>query len=250
MNQQLIAYALRIGDSALIHGQRLAEWCGHAPELELDIAITNISLDHIGQASNWLALAAKLEGKGRDEDQLAFLRDAHEFRNVQLVEYPNEDWAYTLIKSYLFDSFNYLLHQKLAESSHPDFAAIAAKSLKEITYHKRFSSEWVLRLGDGTEVSHRKAQDALNDLWPYTGELCEMTEVDEALLSEGVVPDLSELEPLWRAEMRDLLAEATLEIPEHDHVHTGSRHGIHTEYLGHILAEMQFMQRAYPGLQW
>ncbi len=249
-NQALFEYALRLGDSALIHGQRLAEWCGHGPELEQDIALTNISLDQIGQARNWLALAGKLEGKGRDEDQLAFLRDVEAFRNVQLVEYPNEDWAYTLVKSYLFDSFNELLYRRLAESSYEAFAAIAAKSLKEIVYHKRFSSEWVLRLGDGTELSHRRAQTALDDLWPYTGELCEMTEVDEVLLAEGIVPDLKELEANWRAEMRDLLNEATLQIPENDHVHTGSRQGIHTEYLGHILTEMQFLQRAYPGLEW
>ncbi len=249
-NEALFEYALRMGDSALIHGQRLAEWCGHGPELEQDIALTNISLDQIGQAANWLALAGKIEGKGRDADQLAFLRDAWEFRNVQLVEYPNEDWAYTLVKSYLFDSFNFLLHQRLSESANPDFAAIAAKSLKEIAYHKRYSAEWVLRLGDGTELSHRKAQAALDDLWPYTGELCEMNEVDELLFAEGIVPDLRVLESEWRAEMRDLLAQATLEIPERDHVHTGSRQGIHTEYLGHILTEMQFLQRAYPGLEW
>ncbi len=249
-NQALFEYALRLGDSALIHGQRLAEWCGHGPELEQDIALTNISLDQIGQARNWLALAGKIEGKGRDEDQLAFLRDADAFRNVQLVEYPNEDWAYTLIKSYLFDSFNELLYRRLAESTYPDFAAVAAKSLKEIVYHKRFSSEWVLRLGDGTELSHNKAQAALDDLWPYSGELCEMTEVDEVLLAEGIVPDLADLEADWRTEMKDLLSRATLSIPENDHVHTGSRRGVHTEHLGHILAEMQFLQRAYPGLEW
>ncbi len=243
-------YILRMGDNALILGQRLSEWCGHGPVLEQDIAITNIALDQMGQARSILKYAGEVESKGRDEDQIAFLRDAWDFRNVLLVEQPNEDWAYTIVRQFLFDAFNYFFHTELRKSTDAHLAAIAEKSLKEITYHLRYSSEWMIRLGDGTEVSHEKMQNALDDLWMYTGELTEMNEVDEMMIAEGIGVDLSGIKPLYNEKVARILEEATLTKPEDDWMQTGGKFGRHSEHLGYILADMQFMQRAYPNMQW
>lgn len=243
-------YILRIGDNALILGQRLGEWCGHGPVLEQDIAITNIALDLMGQARSLMQYAAELEGKGRDEDQIAFLRDVRAYRNVLLVEQPNEDWAYTITRQFFFDVFNFYFHQELTKSNDTHLAAIAEKSLKEITYHLRYSSEWMIRLGDGTEVSHEKMQAAVDDLWMYTGELTEMDQVDGMMIAEGIGVDLNKIKPLYDQKVNEILAEATLQIPENDWMQSGGKVGRHTEYLGFILADMQFMQRAYPDMKW
>ncbi len=243
-------YLLRLGDNALILGQRLSEWCGHGPVLEQDIAITNIALDLIGQARSIYAYAAELEGKGRSEDDIAFLRDAWDFYNVQLVEQPNEDWAYAIVRQFLFDSCNFYLYQSLTHSSDEHIRAIAEKSLKEITYHLRYSSEWMIRLGDGTELSRQKMQTALDDLWMYSGEMMMMDELDMLMRDLGIGADFDAIKPQVDAKRREVISEATLQIPGNPWMQSGGKQGRHTEFLGHILADMQFMQRAYPGMTW
>lgn len=249
-NEQQVDYLLRLGDNALILGQRLGEWCGHGPVLEQDIAITNIALDLVGQARNWLSLVGEVEGKGRNEDQVAFLRDAGEYRNILLVEHDNEDFAYTIVRQFLFDSFNYFLHEGLAKSSNEQIAAIANRSLKEVTYHLRYSSEWMIRLGDGTVLSHRKMQQALDDLWIYADEPLLADEVDEAAHQAGWAPSLADLRPLVEAKRKAIIEEATLSIPLVAYPQQGGKQGLHTEQLGFILSDMQWLQRAYPGAEW
>ena len=244
-------YLLRLGDNALILGHRLSEWCGHGPILEQDIAITNIALDQVGQARSLLQYAGKVEGKGRNEDDLAYQRDVMEFRNVLLVEQPNEDFAYTIVRQFLFDAFNYLLYQGLTKSADEQIRAIAEKSLKEITYHLRYSSEWMIRLGDGTEASHSKMQQALNDLFIYSGELLQPDEVDQQLLQAGIAPSLNAMKPAYDQKVADIFQEATLQQPEPKYMQSGGKDGsMHTEHLGFILAELQFVQRAYPNMEW
>jgi len=243
-------YILRLGDNALILAQRLGEWCGHGPVLEQDIALTNISLDLLGQARMLFTYAGELEGRGRTEDQLAYFRDAHEFRNVLLVEQPNTDWAYTIARQFFFDTYNYYHYQALLKSSDERLAAIAEKSLKEVTYHLRFSSEWIIRLGDGTETSHKKMQAAIDDLWMYTGELTTPNASDLAVAAEGTGVDLLKIKPQWDAKVADVLQEATLQMPTAGWMQSGGKDGRHTEQLGFILAEMQHLQRTYPGLEW
>lgn len=247
---QHVEYLLRLGDNALILGQRLSEWCGHGPILEQDIAVTNIALDLIGQARSWLAYAAELQGKGLDEDQMAFLRDTHEYRNVLLVEQPNEDWAYTIVRQFLFDAFNYYLHEALCHSKDERIQAIARKSLKEVAYHLRYSSEWMIRLGDGTELSHQKMQTALDDLWMFSGEALKPDALDQAAAEAGIGPDLHKLTPVVQAKIEAVLSEATLSMPTNNWMQSGGKQGIHSEYLGHMLSEMQWMQRAYPSMEW
>jgi ring-1,2-phenylacetyl-CoA epoxidase subunit PaaC len=251
MNQdQHFEYLLRLGDNALILGQRLSEWCGHGPILEQDIAVTNIALDLMGQARTWLALAGEVEGKGRDEDAIAFLRDNRAFRNLLLVEHSNEDFAYTIVRQFLFDSFNYYLHEALTQSTDERIVAIAQKSLKEVTYHLRYSSEWMIRLGDGTEESHQKMQQALDDLWIYADEALIADEVDQAAAAAGIGPDLAKLKPVVAAKRAAIIAEATLNMPKVTYPQQGGKQGTHTEAFGYILTEMQWMQRAYPGAEW
>lgn len=249
-NATLFPYLLRLGDNALILGQRLSEWCGHGPVLEQDIAVTNIALDLMGQARHWLALAGEVEGKGRDEDALAFLRDHRDFHNLLLVEHPNEDFAYTIVRQFLFDSFNYYLHEGLIHSSDERVAAIAQRSLKEITYHLRYSSEWMIRLGDGTEVSHTKMQQALDDLYIYADECLLPDELDEQAHALGLGPALEELLPKVVAKRTAIIEEATLRLPTVNYPQKGGKQGLHTEALGYILADMQWLQRAYPGAKW
>ncbi len=248
--QAHLNYILQLGDNALILGHRLSEWCGHGPVLEQDIAMTNIALDLVGQARSLLQYAAQLEGKGRTEDDLAYLRDVWDFKNVLLVEQPNGDFAYTIARQFLFDVFNYFLHEQLQQSKDETLAAIAAKSLKEITYHLRWSSEWMIRLGDGTEESHEKIQTALNDTWMYTGELFNMNETDQLMLEEGIGVNLTHLENPYRQKVAAILNMATLQVPPKGWMQSGGKEGKHSEHLGFILAEMQFLQRAYPGAKW
>jgi ring-1,2-phenylacetyl-CoA epoxidase subunit PaaC len=234
-------YALRLGDNSLILGQRLAEWLGHSPALEEDIASANISLDLIGQARLWLAFAGKLEGKGRDEDALAYLREEREFRNCTLVELPNGDFAFTVVRRVLFDAYHGLLLERLAHSGDADLAAIAAKSKKEVDYHRRHSADWVIRLGDGTDESRRRAQAALDALWNYTHEF---------FVPDAVDPGAAELRAPWLAEVRSILAEATLQVPADGKFVSSGRQGVHSEHLGYLLAEMQVLHRAHPGAKW
>ena len=250
MADALFEYALRMGDSCLILGHRVSEWCGHAPAIEEDIALANTALDLIGQTQMWLGLAGELEGKGRTADDLAYLRDAREFRNLLLVERPNTDMAHTLVRELLFDLWHYHTLGALQGSSDARVAAIAEKALKEVSYHLQRSADLVIRLGDGTQESHDRIQAALDTLWPYTGEMFLEDEVDAELAESGIGPALGFVQPLWAADLRRLLDQATLAWPKSTHVQKGGRKGVHTEALGYVLADMQFLQRAYPGAKW
>ena len=249
-DQNLFKFLLRLGDDSLILGHRLSELCGHGPILEEDIATTNISLDLIGQATSIFAYAAEVQGEGKTEDDLAFLRYEREYTNLLLVEQPNGDFGMTMMRQFLFDAFRKPLYEALTTSTNEHLAAIAAKSLKETKYHLKHSSEWVIRLGDGTDESHRRVQDALDTLWVYTDEMFAMDDVEQALLAAGVVPDLGALKEEWSATVNAVLAEATLAIPTNGWQRKGGRNGLHSEHLGYILAELQYMQRAYPGMKW
>jgi len=246
----LFNYCLWLGDSSLILGHRLSEWTGHGPILEEDIAMTNIGLDLVGQASALLTLAGEIEGKGRSEDDLAYKRDLKEFKNALLVEQVNGDFGKTMMRQYLFDVFHFYLMQGLVNSKDERLAGIAAKSLKEIKYHKRHSAEWIKRLGDGTEESHERVQNSLDELWMFTNDLFLSIDGDKELLEKGMVPDIHEIEKSWEREVSELLEEATLKIPEEVFMMKGARNGIHSEHLGYLLAEMQFLPRAYPDAKW
>lgn len=246
----LFKYLLQLADNQLILAQRLSELCGHGPVLEQDIALTNISLDLIGQARLLLQYAEKHDEQKRNEDQLAFVRAENEYRNVLLVEQPNVDFAHVIVRQYFYDEFNYLNYSALVNSKDEELAAIATKSLMEVKYHRRFSRNWMLRLGAGTAISNQKMQDAVNDLWAYPGELFEMTEGEHILAKAGVAVDVSTLKKEWDEAILATLKEATLTIPEGTWHQTGGKKGIHSEHLGHLLAEMQFLQRAYPNLTW
>lgn len=244
MNGSFIDYTLHLADTTLILSQRNSEWCGHGPILEQDIAITNISLDLIGQARNFYQYAAQLAGN-TDEDQLAYLRTEREFKNPLLVEQPNVDWGQTILRQYLFSQFQFLLYRQLQNHTDEQLAAIAAKALKETTYHLRWSSEWVIRLGDGTEESHTKMLHAIDELWRYTGELFIPAAYEKTC---GI--DVAVLQEEWMQHVLQVFDEATLPIPVNTFMQTGGKEGIHTEHLGYILTELQYLQRTYPGVKW
>lgn len=250
--QALFEYLVRLGDNALILGQRLGEWCGHAHQLESDIALTNVALDQIGQCRMLLSEAGKIEGKGRSEDDLAYFRDEREFRNNLLVEQANENFAHTILRQYLFDVYQFYLYTALSKSSNEFLQAFAIKSIKEVTYHRKLSGDWILRLGDGTEESHAKMKEALEVLWPFTDELFEMTEADVVLISEKAVPNLDDIKQFWQNEVHAHLEEATLKAPDTMGYMAsgGRRNGHHTEYMGYILAEMQALPRSMPDAKW
>lgn len=239
-----------LGDNALILGHRISEWCGHGPVLEQDIAMTNIALDLIGQARMYLEYAGKLSGKNLTEDDMAYKRDVLDFKNFLIVELPNGDFADTIARQYLFDQWHLLYLKALTTSNDETLAAIAQKALKEVTYHCRWSAEWVVRLGDGTAESKEKMQRALDDVWMFTGEMFTQTEEELKLVSEGVLPDSKLLFDLWLKAVSDTLKEATLDLPAEEWMQDGGKKGYHTEYLGYILAEMQFLPRAYPDASW
>lgn len=250
MKDKIVQYLLCLGDNTLILGQRLGEWCGHGPILEVDMALTNISLDLLGQTRSYFQYAAELEGKGRSEDDIAFLRDARQFRNVLLVERENGNFADTIARQFFFDAWHLLFLEELQHSQDEQLAAIAGKSIKEVRYHLRFSSEWVIRLGDGTEESHQKMQQAVDDLWMYTGELCETTDLDREMAEMGIGPDPSVLKSAYDMQIADVLRTATLQVPEASWQQSGGKQGLHTENLGFLLADMQWLQRSYPGAKW
>ena len=246
----LYNYSLHLADNSMILGQRCGEWCGHGPVLEQDIALTNIALDLIGEARSFYQLAADLKGGNANEDTVAFLRDVLAYRNVLLVEQPNYDWAYTIVRQFFYDVFHFYLHSELIDSNEPSLSNIAAKSLKEVTYHLKWSSEWMIRLGDGTDISRDKMQDAVNGLWEFTGELFMPSSIEQQAFEAGFAPDLNILKPLWQEKVEDILAESTLFIPENKYQQKGGKTGVHSEHMGFILADMQFLQRAYPGANW
>jgi ring-1,2-phenylacetyl-CoA epoxidase subunit PaaC len=250
MKQVLIDYTLHLADDSLILGQRNAEWCGHGPVLEQDIAITNISLDLIGQSRNFYQYAATLIGKDATEDSLAYLRKEEEFKNCLLVEQPKGDWAQTILRQFFFSQYQYLLFQQLQNSKDEQLAAIAEKSLKEVTYHLRWSSEWVIRFGDGTNESHQRMIKAIDELWKYTDELFSATNYELQVASDGAGIDVSKLKEQWLAKVKEIFSEATLPIPGKTFVQGGGKEGRHTEHLGYILTELQYMQRTYPGCDW
>lgn len=265
-----LQYLLQLADNALIIGHRLSEWCGHGPILEQDIAITNTALDHLGQARSYFQYAADVYNaltaeqrqqvfaspllqqldKPATEDDLAYLRDSWDFRNALLTEQPNNDWAYTIARSFLYDAFQYFLYQQLQQAADERLAAIAEKSLKEVKYHLRWSSEWVVRLGDGTEESHSRMQEAIDERWRFTGELMTPSEADKAMQAAGLAIDMEAIKIQWTERVRQVLEEATLSMPTETWMHLGGKEGQHTEHLGYILADLQFMQRAYPHMEW
>ncbi len=243
-------FALALGDDALTMGQRLSEWISHGPFLEEDIALANVALDFMGRARMFLSYAGELEGEGRSEDDLAFLRDTREFTNLLMFELPIGDFGQTIARQYLVDAFEAPYFEALCNSKDETIAAIAAKVVKECRYHLRRSRDWVIRLGDGTEESHQRMQDGIYEMWPYVAELFEMPEYETRLAEQGIAVDRDVLRAGWEKEVMATLAEATLSAPQDGHAIRGGREGVHTEHLGFLLSDLQFMQRAYPGLEW
>lgn len=250
MSNSKINYILGIADNALILGQRLSELCGHGPSLETDIATTNIALDLLGQTRSYYQYAAELQGGEATEDTLAFLRKEREYKNVLLVEQPNTDFGNVMARQYLFDVFHLLLLEQLQNSNDEVLAAIAKKSIKEVSYHKRFSGDWIKRLGDGTEESHNRMQEAFDNLWTFTNELFLMTADDSAMMEAGVGVDVTALKATWIQEITALLTEATLNVPDLKYFLKGGKEGNHSEHMGFILTEMQYMQRTFPNMTW
>ncbi|SEA36900.1 1,2-phenylacetyl-CoA epoxidase subunit PaaC [Psychroflexus halocasei] len=249
-SENMIKYIYGIADNSLILGQRLGELTGHGPTLEVDIAMTNISLDLFGQVRSYFQYAAQISDKDVTEDDLAFLRTEREYLNVLLVEQPNKDFAYSIGRQFLFDHFHFILMTELQNSKDETLVAIAKKTIKEVSYHKRFSSDWVKRLGDGTEKSHQKMQTAIDDLWKYTDELFHTTEADEKMIEAGVGVDVKKLKEQYYKNVSEVLEEATLQVPDLKYFQKGGKNGIHSEHMGFILTEMQYMQRTFPGMKW
>jgi ring-1,2-phenylacetyl-CoA epoxidase subunit PaaC len=250
LSEALFCYVLRLADTSLVLGQRLGEWIGHAPALEEDLGLANLALDLIGQARLLLSYAGEIEGKGRDEDALAYLRDAPEFVNLNLAEQPNGDFAHTIARQWLIDSWQLEIYGGLATSADTRLAAIAAKALKETRYHYRFSSGWLVRLGDGTAESHARTQQAVSSLWRFTEELFAADERDERMAAAGIAPPLAAAAESWGRRVDEDLRQATLARPERQPHPWHGKRGVHTEHLGHLLGEMQHLQRAYPGARW
>jgi ring-1,2-phenylacetyl-CoA epoxidase subunit PaaC len=246
----LVLYTMRRADDALILGHRLSEWCGHAPMLEEDMALANMGLDLLGQARELYSYADRVEGKGNDEDTFAYLRDVRQYRNLLLVEQPNGDFARTMVRQFFYAVFADLYWRAMMKSQDATLAAIAAKSEKESAYHVRHSSEWIVRLGDGTEESHARAQTAIDDLWGFTGEMFETDDAERALIDAGIAVDPATLRPPWLETVSEIVSQATLTLPKSGWMQQGGRSGRHSEHLGHLLSELQSMQRTFPGATW
>jgi ring-1,2-phenylacetyl-CoA epoxidase subunit PaaC len=246
----LFRYVLGLADDALVLGHRLSEWSGEAPMLEEDIALSNLALDLIGQARLFYAYAGEVEGKGRDEDALAYMREEHEFANLLLVEQPNGDFAVTMVRHLLYAAFKHPFYEALQGAQDRRLADIAGKAVKEMAYHVRHAGEWVIRLGDGTEESRRRTAAALDDLWMYTGEMFEVADGADALVRAGIAVEPARIRPAWNATIDRVLREATLARPADRWMQSGGRRGRHSEHLGHLLAEMQVLHRAHPGVTW
>ena len=250
MQNNLVQYIYGIADNALILGQRLGELCGHGPSLETDIAMTNIALDLFGQTRSYYQYAAKILGENVTEDSIAFLRNEREYRNVLLVEQPNINFAYSITRQFLYDMFHLLLLEALQNSPDATLAAIAQKSIKEVRYHVRFSSDWIKRLGDGSVESHEKMQGAINDLWTFTDELFHQTAADQEMVAQNIGVDVTQLKVLFYKNIGEILTEATLQIPDLKYFQKGGKQGIHSEHMGYLLADLQYMQRSYPNMNW
>jgi ring-1,2-phenylacetyl-CoA epoxidase subunit PaaC len=249
-NQDLYNYILGIADNSLILGQRLGELCGHGPNLETDIALTNIALDLFGQTRSYYQYAARLAGEGKTEDDVAMLRLERDYKNVLLVEQPNKHFGYVIARQYLFDVFHLLLMNELQNSKDDTLVAIARKGIKEVSYHKRFSGDWLKRLGDGTEESREKMQEAIDHFWPYTDELFDLTESDRKMIEAGIGVDISRMKDAYYKEVGGILEEATLKIPDNPYFKKGGKQGVHSEHMGFLLTELQYMQRTYPNMSW
>ena len=249
-NDAVLAYVLRLADNALILAQRMVELVAAEPELEEELANANFALDYLGQARMFYTYAGELEGAGRGEDDLAFMRDGNEFRNLLLIEQPNGDFGDSIVRQYLFEAFYVHLLEALTLCDDPRIAEIAARAIKEVRYHLRHISHWLIRLGDGTDESHRRVQASLDDLWRYTGEMLVSDEVDVAIRDTLAGPDLEAIAVQWRQDVERIIAEATLRLPEDQWMASGGKQGQHSEHLGFLIAEMQFLQRAYPGATW
>ena len=247
---QLTAYVLHLADNNLILTQRNGEWCGHGPILEQDIAITNITLDLIGQSRNFYQYAAQLIGGDTTEDSLAYLRKEREFKNCLLVEQQNGDWAQTIVRQFFYSAYQYFLYEQMQHSKDEQLAGIAAKGLKEVTYHITWSSEWVIRLGDGTPESHARMQKAISELWPYTGELFEPADSEKEMIKAGIAPNMNSIKENWTEKIKTVFEEARLTVPEKVFMQTGGKSGVHSEQLGYLLTELQYLQRTYPGAEW
>lgn len=250
MSEARLQFVLRLADTSLVLGQRLAEWVGHAPALEEDLGLANISLDLIGQARLLLTYAGEIEGKGRSEDDLAMSRDSSDFLNLSLAEQPNGDFSSTIVRQFLIDAYQLEIYAALEKSTDARLAGIAAKALKETRYHFRYSASWMVRLGEGTEESHRRTQEALNNMWRFTQEFFIADAVDTGMAQAGVGPVLEDLRPRWSAHVDEVLGEATLRRPSDVPYTWHGKRGVHTEHLGYLLAQMQFLHRAYPGATW
>lgn len=249
--QALYEYLIRLADDRLILGHRLSEWCGHGPILEEDIALSNIALDYIGHAASLYEYAAEVEGKDRHRDDIVYFRNDVEYKNLKLTELPKGDFGFTIARQFLFSAFSYFLYKELSEADDEQFRGMIRKHFKEVKYHLRHSREWVLRLGDGTDESHRRIQEGFEELWRFTGELFYTDEVDDLLLGEDLAVDSDSFQSNWKELIVDTLEEATLEVPDFDqYMATGGRQGLHTEYLGPLLAEMQHLRRSYPDADW
>jgi ring-1,2-phenylacetyl-CoA epoxidase subunit PaaC len=246
----LVLYTLRRADDALILGHRLSAWCGHAPMLEEDMALANIALDLLGQARELYTYAAKAEGRGNDEDKFAYLRDVRQYRNLLLNEQPNGDFARTIARQFFYSAFADLYWRAMMKSADATLSAIAAKSEKESAYHLRHSAEWLVRLGDGTEESHRRTQSAIDDFWAFTGEMFQVDDSESGLIDAGIAVDPASLREPWRKTIAEVIGEATLAVPQNDWMQQGGRVGHHSEHLGHLLSELQSMQRTFPGATW
>ena len=246
----LVLYTLRRADDALILGHRLSEWCGHAPMLEEDMALANMGLDLLGQARELYSYAADVEGKGNDEEKFAYLRDVRQYRNLLLLEQPNGDFARTMVRQFFYAAFADPYWRAMTRSSDPTLSAIAAKSEKESAYHLRHSSDWLVRLGDGTDESHGRVQLAIDDLWAFTGEMFGVDDGERGLIDAGIAIDAAKLHPQWQKTVADVVSEATLSLPNSNWMQQGGRSGRHSEHLGHLLSELQSMQRTFPGATW
>jgi ring-1,2-phenylacetyl-CoA epoxidase subunit PaaC len=250
MDKIKFEYILRLADDALIIGQRLSEWCGHGPVLEEDIALSNTSLDYIGQATNLFKYASELESAGRDEDAIAFVREETEYKNLLLLELPNGDYANTIARQFFYSVYMHLFLEKQCGVQDEFLSGYAAKSIKEVRYHMQHATDWMLRLGDGTEESHQRMQAAVNHLWSYTGEMFLMDETDRSAFDARYGVDKSVLKSAWNSMVAEVLKQATLDLPEDGWGHSGGRSGKHTEHMGFLLAELQYLQRTYPGAKW
>jgi len=250
MKENLYNYILGIADNSLILGQRLGELCGHGPNLETDIALTNISLDLLGQTRSYFQYAAKIVGDDKTEDDIAFLRNERQYKNVLLVEQPNTHFGFVIGRQFLFDVYHLLFLEKMQSSNDEILVAIAKKSIKEVSYHERFSSDWIKRLGDGTAESNKKMQEAIDGLWRYTDELFQLTEVEKVMVSEGLGVEISLFKEAYYKRVSEVLKEATINIPESKYFQKGGKEGVHSEHMGYILADLQYMQRSYPNMKW